>query len=72
MSHGRAELERAQEGELAQASAAPAPAAPAVAQTPEKIEKILAKCREEVSTDRQSNVLLAEHMSSREYVSHTG
>eukprot|EP00969_Alexandrium_andersonii_P078511 3461824-Alexandrium_andersonii.AAC.1 len=61
MSHGRAEYELAQRGEPAQAGVAQAPAAPAVEQTPEKIEKILAKCREEVVTDRQSNVLLAEH-----------
>eukprot|EP00969_Alexandrium_andersonii_P040950 1795504-Alexandrium_andersonii.AAC.1 len=47
MSHGRAELELAQKGEPAQAGVARVPAAPAVEQTPEKIEKILAKCREE-------------------------
>eukprot|EP00969_Alexandrium_andersonii_P070675 3119268-Alexandrium_andersonii.AAC.1 len=54
------------------ASASAAPDAPAVAQMPEKIEKVLARCREEVHQDRQSNVLLAAHDTAREYFSHSG
>eukprot|EP00969_Alexandrium_andersonii_P105521 4655513-Alexandrium_andersonii.AAC.1 len=47
LNHSMAMSELAAAGEPAQAGAASVPAAPAVAQEPEKIEEILARCRAE-------------------------